>query len=477
MVTASTEVSHDLPLVVDMLEKGMNILRINCAHDNAEVWAKMIANVRRAEQIAGTSCLILMDLAGPKLRTGPVEPGPSVVKVQPSRDPLGKVNAPARVWLAPEGVPAPVPVDAVLPLSAEWLEKRSVGEKLEFVDARSAKRRLKLIEGFEQGWVAETGKTAYVETGTELRSSEGSHKPGVVGALPARPGELLLQTGDTLILTRSLDPGRNAWTDDHGRRHPARIGCTLPDVFALVEPGERIWFDDGKIGGVARRIDADEIEIEITRARDGGAKLRSEKGINMPDSDLAIDPLTQKDLGDLPFVTANADMIGLSFVQYAKDIANLRAHVHELGGRHPGVVLKIETRRAFEQLPDLIFEAMGDAAAGIMIARGDLAVEVGFERLAEVQEEILWIAEAAHLPVIWATQVLETLAQSGLPSRSEITDAAMGERAECVMLNKGPHVVEAIDVLDGILGRMTEHQQKKRSLLRQLKSWSVNRPE
>jgi pyruvate kinase len=117
---------------------------------------------------------------------------------------------------------------------------------------------------------------------------------------------------------------------------------------------------------------------------------------------------------------------------------------------------------------------MGDPSAGLMIARGDLAVEAGFERLAEVQEEILWIAEAAHLPVIWATQVLETLARTGIPSRSEITDAAMGQRAECVMLNKGPHIAEAVDVLDGILRRMTDHQQKKRSLLRQLRSWSAD---
>ena len=104
-----------------------------------------------------------------------------------------------------------------------------------------------------------------------------------------------------------------------------------------------------------------------------------------------------------------------------------------------------------------------------MIARGDLAVECGCERLAEVQEEILWICEAAHVPVIWATQVLETLAKHGLPSRAEITDAAMGDRAECVMLNKGPHIVEAVRVLDDILSRMEAHQSKKRAMLRSLR--------
>jgi len=103
-----------------------------------------------------------------------------------------------------------------------------------------------------------------------------------------------------------------------------------------------------------------------------------------------------------------------------------------------------------------------------MIARGDLLVECGWERLAEIQEEVLWMCEAAHLPVIWATQVLEGLAQKGLPSRAEITDAAMSERAECVMLNKGPHILDAMRVLDGILRRMQAHQTKKSPRLRRL---------
>jgi pyruvate kinase len=140
-----------------------------------------------------------------------------------------------------------------------------------------------------------------------------------------------------------------------------------------------------------------------------------------------------------------------------------------LGGRQPAIVLKIETRLGFENLPDMLLTAMRSPSCGVMIARGDLAVECGFERLAEVQEEILWICEAAHVPVIWATQVLETLAQEGMPSRAEITDAAMGRRAECVMLNKGPYVVSAVRVLDDILRRMQAHQAKKRAKLRKLR--------
>ena len=103
-----------------------------------------------------------------------------------------------------------------------------------------------------------------------------------------------------------------------------------------------------------------------------------------------------------------------------------------------------------------------------MVARGDLAVEVGFARSAEVQEELLWLCEAAHVPVIWGTQVLETLAKKGLATRAEVTDAAMSSRAECVMLNKGPYMVEAVRFLADVLTRMHSHQDKKQTLLRRL---------
>ena len=175
------------------------------------------------------------------------------------------------------------------------------------------------------------------------------------------------------------------------------------------------------------------------------------------------------DIEALRFVAKHADIIGYSFVRTPEDICDLQERLKKLGAYQVGIDLKIETRQAFEQLPSLLLTAMQSPRVGVMIARGDLAVECGYQRLAEVQEQILWICEAAHIPVIWATQVLESLAKEGVPSRSEITDAAAGVRAECVMLNKGPFIVKAVQALDDILKRMEGHQQKSRSRSRKLR--------
>jgi pyruvate kinase len=214
-----------------------------------------------------------------------------------------------------------------------------------------------------------------------------------------------------------------------------------------------------------------EATIVITHAAPEGAKLRANKGINLPESNLCIASLTSKDLEDLAVVAAQADIVGMSFVRTPADVEALEAQLALLGRREIGILLKIETRKAFDELPALVLAAMRRPAAGVMIARGDLAVECGFERMAEIQEEILWVCEAAHMPVVWATQVLETLSRTGLPSRAEITDAAMGERAECVMLNKGPHLVDAVAALADILHRMQNHQVKKSAMLRRLRRW------
>ena len=118
---------------------------------------------------------------------------------------------------------------------------------------------------------------------------------------------------------------------------------------------------------------------------------------------------------------------------------------------------------AFKNLPRLVLAAMRRYPVAVMIARGDLAVECGWDRLAELQEEILWVCDAARVPVMWAMQVLEQEAKKGLPSRAEITDAAQSQRADCVMLNKGPHILAAIRTLDSILRRMQTLQFQRTS--------------
>ena len=134
-----------------------------------------------------------------------------------------------------------------------------------------------------------------------------------------------------------------------------------------------------------------------------------------------------------------------------------------------GLIIKIETKKGYKNLPRLLLTAMRSYPIAVMIARGDLAIEAGWERLAELQEEILWLCEAAQIPVIWATQVLECTTKTGRPSRAEISDAALSQRADCVMLNKGPHIIAAIKMLDNILRRMQRHQYKKTPRMRKLK--------
>ncbi len=215
-------------------------------------------------------------------------------------------------------------------------------------------------------------------------------------------------------------------------------------------------------------VNAEQLRVRITHTRNPVERLGSDKGINFPDTRLDLPALSAKDLEDLDFAARHADMVGLSFTNGPEDVRRLREELCARGGEHVSVVAKIETKRGFGNLPAILMEALKFPACGVMIARGDLAVETGFERMAEVQEEILWVAESAHVPVIWATQVLEALTKRGHATRAEITDAAMGQAAECVMLNKGPHMSRAVRVLDNILQRMQGHHAKKRSMLRKL---------
>jgi pyruvate kinase len=479
MVTMPSEAASDYELVRDLLLRGMDCMRINCAHDGPEGWSAMIGNLRRAEKETKKRCKVAMDLAGPKLRTGPVQPGPAALKYRPKRDALGRVLSPARIWLTPSSSPEipPEPEDAVIPVPQIWLERLKPKDRVRFTDARGASRTMTVVGVVGNSRWAEATRTAYIVPGLALEIREPARKGAAarvwrtqVGDLSAKQQSLRLKLGDTLVLTRSLEPGRPAERDNQGKLvRPAQIGVSLPEFFDGVRSGEPIWLDDGKIGGVIHSVAPENVSVEITQARPSGEKLGPEKGINVPESVLGLSSLTKEDLEALQFVVQNADIVGYSFVRSEADVLALQSRLAGLGaGENLGIILKIETREGFDQLPRLLLAAMRSRAVGVMIARGDLAVECGYQRLAEVQEEILWICEAAHVPVIWATQVLESLAKNGIPSRSEITDAAMGERAECVMLNKGPYIVTAVRILDDILRRMQAHHEKKRSMLRKL---------
>ncbi|WP_207480028.1 pyruvate kinase [Arenibaculum pallidiluteum] len=358
LVTLPSEAAEDPALVRALAAAGADAVRINCAHDGPGAWEAMLAHLRAAEAATGRRLRVLMDLAGPKIRTA---------------------------------------------------------------------------------------------------------------ALVA-PRDGRIREGDALLLTGAA-PGYTAGGPEGA---VFRASLTLPGILPRLAPGERVFLDDGKAGGRIEAVDAQGVRVRIERVRPGGLRLKPEKGVNFPDSDLRLDPLTEKDRADLDFIARHADMVGYSFVQSAADVRRLQ---DELARRRTdwhrlGLVAKIETPAAVRNLPAITAQALGRQPFGVMIARGDLAVELGFERLAEMQEELLWLCEAAQVPVIWATQVLERFVRKGMPSRGEMTDAAMAARAECVMLNKGPFAAEAVGMLDRVLTRMAEHQSKKTPRLRALGAWA-----
>jgi len=478
MVTLPTEAAREPDLVQRLVSTGMDCARINCAHDDPEAWSRMIRHVRAASQACDRPCRIQMDLAGHKLRTGPVASAPPVLHLRPARDALGRTLAPATlVLLADTSGTGSDPTVPRLSLPTSLLAQLQPGDRLRFRDTRGKRRSLQVAQTTPDGLLAYCEAGCYLSPDTRL-SAERMAQDGLWHALARdirpsgfllRPVEIRLHRGDRLILTREAIPGEPAHLDALGHViAPAHISCTTPQALDRLTPGNSVWIDDGKLGGVVEVVNTDGVHLSITHCRPQGVRLQADRGLNFPGTDLGLPPLTAKDLEDLDFVATHADLVGYSFVETREDMLALIQALSDRGATHLGIVAKIETQRALAHLPDIILSTIGHHPLGIMIARGDLAVEIGGERMAEIQEEILWLCEAAHVPVIWATQVLETLAKKGVVTRPEMTDAAMSGRADCVMLNKGPYIVDAVHTLDSILRRMQEHQRKKTSRLRAL---------
>lgn len=461
MVTLPTEVAYDYRMARDMIASGMNCARINCAHNTEEEWDLMIKNVRKASVLLDNKCKITMDLGGPKVRTGPLLGGSQIIKLRPTKDIRGMVIRESKVWMGPNAHPKSKYPH--LPVPGSGIEKLKKGDKLFFNDSRNKKRDFTVLKKTGEGCVVLCNKTCYLETGMKIfRNAELTASPIPVGELPKTEPFLILNTGDLLRLHKEATPGEPAVKDKKGNLiSPSHISCTLEEVFEQVKQGEPVFFDDGKIAGVVLEATPDELIIQIVKARKQGSKLRADKGINFPGSELDIKGLTTKDKKDLAFVVKHADAVNVSFVNRKRDVRELMMELNKLNAPEGfGVILKIETQKGFNNLAKIILEAMKTYPVGVMIARGDLAVECGWNNIGRIQREILLLCRAAHIPDIWATQVLENLAKQGVPSRAEMTDAAMAQRADCVMLNKGPYILRAIEMLDVIYKDMEHYQDK-----------------
>jgi len=472
MVTLPSAAAGDCDYVRDLLTAGMDLARINCAHDSPEAWLGMIRNVRRACDELGKPCRIMMDLGGPKFRTGLLQPGPRVLRLRPRRDAMGRVLAPRRVRCVPDDEPWTGTKSAVVPVPRRAIELAEIGDVLRFRDARGRRRKPAVVVKDDKGLILELYKTAYIETGLSFQLVSGKSGDKVefeFGKLPPAEQPIVLHIGDTLILTKDGAPGSAAVLDKNNEvSAPARVSCRPVEIFDQVSVDDPVSLDDGRIEGVAEKVSGDEITVRITRSKPTGSRLRGNKGINFPETDLELEGITTRDRQDLAFIVEHADIVALSFVRRPEDVIALQEELARYPERDVPIVAKIETRRAFNALPQILLATMRSYPAGMMIARGDLAIECGWVRLAEIQEEMLWICEAAHVPVIWATQVLEGAAKKGTPTRAEITDAAMSQRADCVMLNKGPNILGAIHTLDTILRKMQRHQDKKTARLARL---------
>ena len=473
MVTLPTTAAVDKDFVQKLVKAGMNCARINCAHDDIDTWARMMNHVREASRVQQRKVKIAMDLAGPKLRTGSMVPGPKITHIKPQRDDLGNITQPAEVWIAPYGVwPPPEHNQApILRIDESVFAKLKRGSEFIFTDTRDKKITIVIDRKDGKGVWGTCNKSAYVETGTPFvhkRYKQSGKEVSRVGELLPKQQFINLFTGDTLVLHKDPRHGENAKFDDQGQLiEPAHISCTLPQAIDAMQVGEPIFFDDGKIEGIVELKNEESITIKIEQAKDRGSKLRADKGINLPDTNLNISGLTEKDHQDLKFVATQADVINYSFVNSKNDVKQLQAELIK-SNSNCGIVLKIETQEAFKKLPSILLTAMRSYPIGVMIARGDLAIEIGWKNFPTIQQEIMRMCGAAHIPDVWATQVLESLAKKGTPSRAEITDAAMAQQAACVMLNKGYYIHKAVKMLDKILRRMERFQQKNATVLPRL---------
>ena len=252
-----------------------------------------------------------------------------------------------------------------------------------------------------------------------------------------RDGSVELHAGQAFRIDLAAEPG-----------DASRVGAPHPEVFAALRQGALILLDDGK---VRLRVTENGPDFADTVV-EAGERLSNHKGLNLPGNAIPIPALTDKDRQDLAFaLNQGVDWVALSFVQRAADMAELRQLVR---GR-AGVLAKIEKPAALEVLDEIL-----DLSEAIMVARGDLGVELAPEEVPVVQKELIRAARDRGIPIIVATQMLESMISSPAPTRAEASDVAgaIYEGADAVMLSAetaaGQYPFEAVSIMDRIISRV-----------------------
>ena len=251
-------------------------------------------------------------------------------------------------------------------------------------------------------------------------------------------GPLTLTAGERLVVEVGDEPGR-----------PGRITTTYAELPRVVHRGDTLLLDDGRI---QLRVDETGASTIHTTVVDGG-ELGETKGINAPGADLPVRGLTIKDAEDLEFgASAGVDFVAMSFVQRAADLEQARSALHGAGAADLPLVAKLERPQAVAQLTEIL-----RASDAVMVARGDLGLELPLERVPRIQKQATREARALGIPVIVATQVLESMRTELRPTRAEVSDAAnaVADRVDAIMLAGetaiGAHPVRVVETLDRII--------------------------
>ena len=317
----------------------------------------------------------------------------------------------------------------------------------------STRRGIALAEGIELHLVREKRKRGV----------------GLVGQFEPTPGSITVPVGDVLrLLTDQPVSASDAGEEQAG---DPWIACLQAGVLEALRVGHHVDIDDGHIVTRVEAVDASEARLRVLTTRRPEERVRADQGLNFPDSPIRGQGFGPDDLIALDVAADIADIVGLSFAQTPEDVNRLIDELDARGAHDTGVIAKIETQSGIECLPDIIVAGAARRPFGVMIAPGrsgdrDRIRTVGRDA-GGVALGVRGRARSGHLGDSGAG----VAGEDGIPTRAELTDAAMGERAECVMLNKGPHILDGVDTLVDVLVRMETHQSKKTPRLRALQSW------